>query len=83
MEIKKEVEIVNVNTLFVEATATSRDKISLSQAVEKAVADFLAKNNGDLEDYVLSGAVLEQGHFGRTLVTVKWNQGSGKKKSKE
>jgi len=41
MEIKKEVEIVNVNPLFVEATATSRDKISLSQAVEKAVVTAL------------------------------------------
>lgn len=72
---------MSMNTVFVESSSTTRGKLSLSKVIENTVDSFLKENNGRLEDYVLSGTVLEQGHFGRTLITIKWSpESSGKKK---
>lgn len=71
---------MNVNTIAVEAVSTQRDKKTLDQKIEETVADFLDSKKGDLEKYDLSGTVLDQAGFGRSLVTIYWEPKAEPKK---
>jgi hypothetical protein len=67
------------STISVETTGTHRNALPLADAVEREVKNFLDKMRGELDNYVLSGTVLDVGLFGKTLVTINWRPGRGSK----
>lgn len=79
---------MNVSTIEVVSNRSARVVVPLAKAVDVAVAAFLDEEGGTLEDYKLSGTVLEDGIAegkavvcGKTLVTINWTNGGKKKKN--
>ena len=60
-------------TLFVEALSTSREKLTLADAINKTVNSLK-----DVESYSVDGVEHASGGFGRALVTVSF-ESKGKK----
>lgn len=69
--------------LHVVSMGTERHKISLPEAIEKKVMEFVSSSNARLIEFVVDSVVIGPEGYGHALITIKYESVEEKKQEKE